>query len=367
MEQRTQHDPSTRAVPDPHPLPDASTREAGFTLLEMTVTAVITVSMVWLVSTLSLSGMRAQKLTERMARVTEITQDVIDDMRSGLTSSIRLFGNDAVGQGYMDLMTLDASMTPWIAGTRLPSVRTNARIEPETALDPRTGNALLYARYAWTHEFESTAGNVYRLDVYRLEMFGLTTGGRGPGEGRPDGLNLAQWVSEPMVDGSQIDRIDDPIEQAEALIDLLSGAPDRDGQSHDPIQVVWLVGADPADPQTLRQIESVGTLSEDSVFPRESAWEILPAPGLIRADILDYRHHSVATAYAPLVVGVGRFAQRSLSTMGGMRSPLHGFEVQVVGPSSSRQVLLHLSLITTRASDHRAWHDMQIIVDIRDV
>ena len=45
----------------------------------------------------------------------------------------------------------------------------------------------------------------------------------------------------------------------------------------------------------------------------------------------------------------------------------HGFEVQIVGPSSARQVLLHLTAVSTRRKGFWAWSDLQVSVDTRDI
>ncbi|MBK8974977.1 MAG: hypothetical protein IPM29_03555 [Planctomycetes bacterium] len=337
--------------------------EGGFSLIEITIATAMLMTLIWLVATLSTTGMRSQRYTERMARVTEIAQDVIDEMRGGLTSSVRVFGNDTVGENYRAILAIPADMRGAIDSTRLPAVRATALLEPDVAADPRTGNCLMFARYAWTDEFESAAGNVYRVDVYRLEWWYLTIAGTGPERDRPDGINLAKWASEPLADGTQIDRIADPTDRAEVLIHMFEGTPDRHGLEHDPVSVIWLVGADPAVDGTLRQIDAVGDLSNTPHAPRTTTWEIEAEPSHCRSDILDYRHHSIASCFAPRAMGVGRFG---IVDPTGDGFP-NGLEVQVVGPSSSRQVLLHLSVVSTRTDDHRAFYDIQLIADVRDM
>ena len=336
--------------------------EAGFSFVEATVASIMVLMLAWLVSSLALTGMRTQKHNERMARVTEITQDVVDDMRRGLTSSMRLFGNDATGLAYRSMLQRPAGMPVALASARLPTVNANARIEQETIAAPRTGNDLLYARYAWTAEYDGPSGESYRIDVYRIERFFLTTAGPGPRENAPDGLNLARWVSEPLADATQVDGISDPLDFEDVLEKLRVGAADLQGVPHDPCEVVWVLGEPPANVGTLRMIEVGGTLSTTSSAPRASTWEIEAETRLCRPDILDYRHHSVATNFAAPVMGVGRFGLVDL-TNGGFP---HGFEVQVVGPSSARQAMIHLTLVSTRRSDHRAYYDLQMIVDVRD-
>ena len=72
-------------------------RSAGFTIVELTISAVILIMMTYAVTTLTISGSAAQKYAERVSRVTEIAQDIVDEIRRDLTSSVRLFHKDAIG------------------------------------------------------------------------------------------------------------------------------------------------------------------------------------------------------------------------------------------------------------------------------
>ena len=69
----------------------------GFTLLEVTIAATLVLLLAWLVATLSIDGMRAQKFAERQSRSAEITQDILDEMQRGLGSSVGLFGGGPIG------------------------------------------------------------------------------------------------------------------------------------------------------------------------------------------------------------------------------------------------------------------------------
>lgn len=349
---------------DPGALPGTRPREAGFSFLEATIASIMMLLLAWLVATLSIDGMRAQKYSERQARVTEITQDVTDEIRRALGSTMRVFGNDLIGTGYRSAMQLGTGMPVPLASSRLPTIVASGILELEDPLAPRTGNELLFARYSWTDEFTPSSGSTYRVDVYRIERWYLTAAGDGPRAGVPDGLNLARWVSEPLADADQVDRISDPADQAEVLLHLRQGTPDDTGVGRTPVSLVWLVGDPVGVVGTFRQIDGTGGLTDTPSSPRPSgAWVLLPDTSLSDPDILVYRHHSIATNFAPRVMGVGRFGQRSAAS-GGFP---HGFEVQVVGPSAARQLLLHLTIVSSNAGGRRGYHDMQVIVDVRDL
>jgi type II secretory pathway pseudopilin PulG len=345
------------------PLPRAE-REGGFSFLEATIASIMILMLAWLVATLTLDGSRAQKYAERQARVTEIAQDVVDEMRRGLGAAIRVFGDDLVGQGYRGRLDLQQGMPVPLASGRLPTIVAGAILEPEDPLLPRTGNELLFARYAFADEFTTSSGTTYRTDLYRLEYWFLTPAGLGPRRDRPDGLNLSRWISEPLADGTQVDRIQDPGDRAEVLLHLREQTPADDGQVHDAVQVVWLVGEDASVTGTFRSIDSVGEMSLTPPADRSPVrWVLHGDPELSDPDILIYRHHSVASVFAPDVMGVSRF---SVPVTTGAGFP-HGLEFQVVGPSAARQILLHLTLVSTNNENRRAYHDMQVVVDVRDL
>ena len=123
--------------------------ESGFSLLEVTIASIMLLMLAWLVATLSLDGMRAQKYSERTARVTEITQDVIDDIQRSLGSAVGMFGGGVIGQGYLDAIDLGGMPLP-IRSSRIPTFDVGGRLERDRGGAVRTGNELFFARYAWT-------------------------------------------------------------------------------------------------------------------------------------------------------------------------------------------------------------------------
>jgi type II secretory pathway pseudopilin PulG len=337
--------------------------QGGFTFVEVTIAAALVLILAWLVASLIIDGTRAQKYAERQARVTEITQDIVDEMRSSLGASIRILGADAVGQNYRNRLVLQQGMRTPLATGRLPSIVAAGSFDQELPFELRTGNELLLARFAWTDEFRTETDSIYRVDVYRLEFWYLTPDGQGPREGAPDGLNLSRWVSEPLADSVQIDRIADPAEREAVCRHLREATPGTDGRMRDPVSVVWHVGEDPDTAGTFLSIREDGTLENSPPAGRPASWEIHGDIRLSDPDILVYRHHSVATNFARPVMGVGRF---------GLKSPdgdgfPHGFEVQVIGPSAARQILLHLSLVSSNNNGRRGFYDMQVVVDVRDL
>lgn len=335
---------------------------SGFSLIELIVASALLSIMVLAVSTLSVSGADAQEYASRLNRVTELNQDMVDKMRLELVSSVRLFGNDAEGAGNLAMLDLVGAPAV-LAGSRLPNVSPGVSIRTDTVGAEITGNSLFFTKLAWTDRFVCTSGNDYLIDIYRWVYYYLSPVNGGPAPGNGIGLNLVRVVSEPLADSSSVDRITDPADQAEVLLHLHDATADADGRVHDPCEVVWRRGGDPTAVGTFRQVEeSDGSLWDDPVGGRPDPWQILRAEPEIQG-LLTYRHHSVASIYSPANFGVGRYG---LVNTGGSGFP-HGLEVQVVGPSSARQILLHLVLVSTTRRGRPAWSNMQVVVDSRDL
>ena len=139
------------------------------------------------------------------------------------------------------------------------------------------------------------------------------------------------------------------------------GSPDATGASRTPCFVVWRRGALPSVAGTLRFIESGGVLDHDPGAGRPSPWSVLRAQVDVRG-LLSYRHHSIATNFARANLGVSRYSVMDLP-----HGFPHGFEVQVVGPATARQILAHIVLVSTRRRGQLAFSDVQVIMDTKDL
>jgi type II secretory pathway pseudopilin PulG len=360
-----------RASPDPVP-PAAEAGhgrrdQSGMSMLELFVTMVILVIMIYIVTNLSLSGSDAQRYAERLTRATELNQDLIDEMRRELGSSVRIMHNDAVGNAYANIIDLSPA-APRITSI-LPTLRPTGIFELEATTGVATGNQLMFARHAWTDRYTCNSTRAYRLDVYRIVCYYQKNEDGGPQPGSATGLNLCRFVGEPMVDATQVTSITDATDFAEVLQLLDDGRTTFDLVTqpepiHDRVELVWLLGADPGVADTFRQIDpSSWTLSSTPLPPRNIAWRVLRSDALSSDSLLFYRHHSVATNYSPVAFGIGRFGRRR-DTGDGFP---HGLEVQVIGPAAARQVMLHLTLVSSSRQGRPAFSQIQAIEDCRDI
>lgn len=344
------------------PLQSKPSGAAGYSMIELVISSVLLAMMIGVVSTLSISGGQAQEYARRLNRVTEITQELIDDMRLELVSSVRVFGNDAEGIANLALLDLSGAPTP-LSGLLLPTVSEDQTIRTDTAGAEITGNSMFFAKLAWSDRYVCASTNEYLVDVYRWVYYYLTPEDGGPDPSHPIGLNIVRIVSEPIIDAASIDRITDPLDQAEVLLHMFNATADVNGVTHDPAEVVWVRGALPLVAGTLRHIDSSdGSLSDTPLSPRPDLWSVLRSEPNVTG-LLSYRHHSIASIYAQDSFGVGRYGIESTAAEG---FP-HGFEIQVVGPSSARQILIHMVNSSTQRTGRFAWSDMQVSVDVRDL
>jgi hypothetical protein len=342
-----------------------SRADAGYSLLEVTISFSLLATLAGLVTNFALRGSEAQQFLDRMSRVTEVTQELAAEMREELQSSVRLFSDDALGQAYLAVLD-HGTLLPNDDSVELPALNPSGIFELEANAGDVTGNELMFARYAWTTEFECTSGNRYRIDVLRIIHYYMSVAGGGPQAGSPIGMNMTKFVSEPLVSAEQVDSITDLTDQREVLEHLRDGTADVDGVMHPPANVVWRTAADPSAVGTFRQISATTALVDVPEAPRPSgAWRVLADERLSDDGKLFFRHHSIATNFAPPVMQIGQFG-----VLDNSRGPIgfpHGFEVQIIGPASARKVLVRLVLTTTNNKGRKPFYSIELVADCRDI
>ena len=241
---------------------------AGYSMIELVIASTLLALMIGVVASLTVSGGQAQEYARRLNRVTEITQSLIDDMRLELVSSVRVFGNDVEGAENLALLDLGGAPAP-LGDMLLPTVAPTESIRADTTGNEITGNSMFFAKLAWSDQYVCTSTNEYLVDVYRWVYYYLTPEDSGPDPSHPIGLNIVRIVSEPLIDAASIDRIEDPLDQAEILLHLFNATADANGVTHDPAEAVWVRGALPSVVGTFRHIDSSdGSLSDTPLSPR---------------------------------------------------------------------------------------------------
>ncbi len=338
-------------------------RAAGFTIVEMMVAATVLLTLTMLVTQLIISGQSAHKYANRLGRITDSTQRVMDDVRRDLRSAVRIFGNDALGLSYSSRIGSWLGFEP-IRSTRLPTIAATSGFSKDQPSAEKTGNELLFARHAWSDSFLCATGKTYRVDIYRLVRLFLKVEGSGPTT-TGGGLNICKWTSEPLASSAQIELIESTADREDVLIHLLSGTPDQSGMEHDRVSVVWKFGDDPTTTGTMRHIQIDGSMSDTPQSPRNSTWEFEVSEHLSDPGMLFPNRHSITANTARFNHGVSKFSLRDDTAGSGAGFP-HGLEFQVVGPPSARQVMVHITTISTNNHGLKAHFDVQVIMNVRE-
>lgn len=332
-------------------------------MIEMVIATMMLLALSFLVTNMIISGNSAQKFADRQGRVTEITQETLDDISNELSQAVRLFEDDVIGNAYLARLQSWNKAVP-IASSRMPRFKLTGNLDKDLAGTEATGNELFFVRLAWADTFTCTSGNTYSLDVYRLVRYYMKLEGAGPSTKNPYGLNLVKWTSEPVVSGTQVDRITNSTDLLELLKHLHDGTPDDAGVSHTRLNLVWRLAENSTAPDTFRQILLDGSLTSVPTVPRAKVWEFERDDRLSSVGLLFYRHHSVATNYSPGNKGVARFGIRNDGLVG-VGFP-HGFEIQVVGSTAGRRILIHMTTVSTNAKGLQAFYDGQTVVVVRE-
>ncbi len=333
---------------------------SGIKLLETTLNLVIFSTLVFVVVQIAGRAAESEKYTVSLSTATEINQSLLQEMRADLLSAVDLFQNDGNGNAY--LRTLDMTDAMAAIDSVLPTINPEGVFGLESGPGVLTGNTLMFTRHAWVVEYQCASGNRYALDVYRIVRNYLAAEAFGPEPGKPIGLNLCRWVSEPMVDGNAIDQIIRVSDRIEILEHLLAGTPSVAGDSHPPVHLAWRRGGDPGLSGTFRQIVPGGFLSSVPLAPRQRPWRILRDDGLSSNGLLPRGDLSVASNYAHPAIGVGCYGVVDNREDG---FP-HGFEVQIIGPATARQILLQLALVGTASRGLPASSSQRVVINTRE-
>ncbi|MAE77904.1 MAG: hypothetical protein CMJ85_13665 [Planctomycetes bacterium] len=332
----------------------------GFTMVEMIVVSAIMIILVGAIGGMAVSSRSAQDFVERQTLLTGATQDLMSRIRSDVASSVRLFGDDSEGAGY--LLGLDRGPWSGLTGERLPKIESaGAFSKDDEPASAKTGNVLLFAMHdrtdTWDLAQDPETPKYIRIDLYRIVAYYLRKTPLAKLGQEVDGLDLVRWVSQPLIDGHQIEAVTDPAERAPLLAHLYIGSnPQNSTLPYPPANLTWKPGA--VFSGAFQDVLPAGDMQ-----PVDPTFKLPVDRRLARADHLEYRRLSIATNVAGPNRGLGRFGLVDNALDG---FP-HGFEVQVVGPAAARQVLAHLSVVSVGHGSNRAWLDLAGVVETRDL
>ncbi|MCY2956472.1 MAG: hypothetical protein WCR59_04055 [Planctomycetota bacterium] len=331
----------------------------GFSLAELSVASTLFLAMVLVVTTLAQSGSEAQDLGRRISNMTEMAQEVCDRMRLELLSSVKVFTDDT--EGNANLAVIDRTNAPLpMAALKLPVLLVDGMFRSDTPGDEITGNALFFAELAWRDRFRCSNGNEYVTDVYRWIHYYLSAKDGGPRQGQRGGVDMVRWLSEPLADGLVIDAIVNAVDRAEVLEHMAGKTAGVGGTVRPSVQVVWSRGGDPTVQGTFRQVDPTDGSMSTQPSSRPFPWRILPADNQVTG-LLSYQRGSIASNFDIVAPGVTRFAVRD--DLAGFPQ---GFELQFIGQTSARQLLLHLVMVDMTRKGPLAWSQVQTIINCKD-
>ena len=328
--------------------------ESGMTLVELTLTSTILVTLIWLMATLSMTSVRSEEYAKRISKDTEAVDEVLNSMKRSLESSVFILQLNTKGLDYAS--RLAQLTTEKLIGVSFPVVDENGIFEKETVARSKSGNALVFAEHHRTDEYQCTSGNVYRIPVYRFHAYYIIEPKKGSQVEAIGAFNFSMWISEALVDGLRIDNITDANDKFEVLRHLGDGTPDVNGEAHDKCRLVWKVGGDPRETGVFRYIDP---LTSPALFDFASftAIQIKPDPEASRMDLLNFRGLGIAANDSAPQAGIAAFSQ--IDTKGDGFP--HGFEVQITGPSSAREILLRMVIVDPVMGSETLYNRLHVV------
>ncbi len=311
--------------------------EAGLGTNEMVAACVVLAAFFIAVANVVTTTDSTSERGARESRIVATNQRILDQIQTELSEAVEVFENNDIGEELFNTIEKLDTATP-IEFTSLPRPLRGTVFGQELRSGSRTGNVLMFARMERTKEIacgeddakskgeregQSDASGTYEIDVYRLICYYLTPVGDGPSPHHGHGLNMFRFVSVGMADAAQIEAIESAEDQQEVMRKLVG----------DNVTGAWRRDVIAA-PDWLHINPSAGTM--DSV-------DFIAADPKMSDSVLENpKAYSVASNHAHESLGVGEFGVKT-EARGGFP---HGFEVQMMGPTSAREVMLRLALIS---------------------
>ncbi len=341
----------------------------GMTFVEVLIAASILIVIVGVIARTTILAKDASQMAVSQGKITILAQKELLSIRDALRASVHLFQRDTQGNTYWSKVDLGSAAA--LNSSTLPKIAAFGVFGKDTPSNRKTGNLLFFAKAVvpfptpeeivqW-HDYCDATGQPgkknslddVRLDIYRFTAYFLRKVPTDFKPGSPRGLDLAAWVSVPFADWKRFQDLDPSI-QADVLEALSTP------QVGKKIDYLWTPGED--FDSAFAEIQSGPTLQ--AITPSSHpGWKIPSDPAYTRTVTFERKRISVATNWAQKNYGLAKFAILQ-STGDGYP---HGFEVQIIGPASARQVLVHLTLIGQGGRGHSPWVDIQDVVTCHDL
>jgi len=315
----------------------------GITLIEMMVVLVVVI-VGWLaLMAVALETMRAFEFFQSLNLLEEWNQAIVNNIRDDAISAKQYFGNDTRGRDYFAALEKDSDSYP-ISPTRLPTVIDTGSFGPDTVAEQKTGNLLLFSKsrepFVVTVPRTSSEDGTYRVNVYQFVLYYLASR---PQErvGRYTGvLDLMRWCSVCFADYTQVMAIEDP--DPSDAVDPRENVVAAFVSSYNSTWL-WDSAEDVAD--AFYECDWVGNVADDP----EPLMTIdqHPSEGLVStvpSGMTTSKHASICWNS-----GTPGFEVSAVVPVYALEDPFadgfpHGFEVQIVGPSGARELLVRAAM-----------------------
>jgi prepilin-type N-terminal cleavage/methylation domain-containing protein len=324
--------------------------QAGFTLIEVSVSLALLVIMAIIVERTLDSTNKAERYLSAVRKVTERGHKLTYEVRELVTASRRLFFNNDEGKAYLGV--LDLSATPVRAGARMPLVDELGRLGPDAEGDPRTGNILFFVGETdATPAIADPDGPVIRyVDTYRFICCFPQVSNRRvvvPDAAAANAVDLVVWQSLEFPSYKQLMAIADPTERTNVVADLVQ----RFG-----VTMAWDSTAPAVSAfyglsgtGTIAALANPAPLIEEDPEQSQGGRLVYANVQLSMTDPDDAHRRAVFTSDPP-----SQWAP-------------DGFEVKVVGSSGSRKVWMHLVVEVQADRGRVAVQPCTIITSVRDL
>ena len=313
----------------------------GITLVEMMVVLVV-VSIGWLALTaVSIETMRTFEFFQAMNLLERWNQSVVNNIRDDAVSAKQYFGDDDRGRGYFGALEKDSDSYP-ISPVRLPTIVDTGNLGVDSLTDQKTGNVLLFSKalmpFVVTVPYTDSEDHTYRVNIHQLTLYYLTSRPQERVGNYTGVLDLMRWQSVRFADYGQIMAIEDP--------DAGDGVDPREEMVAafvDAYNSTWLWDSGKDVSEAFYECDLLGQVADEPELAMIIRQD--PVGGLIStvpSGMTTSKHASIAwnnsTAGFQVSAVVPVYALEDAFADG---FP-HGFEVQIVGPSGARELMVRV-------------------------
>lgn len=330
----------------------------GFTLVEASICLfLVTVSFSAYLG-IALQSIQDYEFYNAEAQVTQWNQQRVNMIREDTLSVKQYFDRfdiDPRSQDYFNALNLPAVATPINGTFALPAIDEDGGFEPDAVAGaPKTGNALFFVRclppLSVRVQMDPNLANpadwhVYKIPVYSFVVYYLTLRAQESVGNSPDSLDLIRWNSQAVADYSQVMEFPDLIEDG-GLKCYPREQVVQNFVSTYGSEFLWVSGEELG--QAFYRCYPDGTIenfpeaANDMQIPMDrydGIFERLEGGGanFIHGATVFKNRGDLGFELGPIVPQFG------IADATGDGFP-HGFEVQIVGPSGARELMIRLAL-----------------------